>query len=365
MAYKSATIKNGQNFIGMNTSSSIKKRRPKPVIKYLLLGFYYVLIGFCGVGVWLKWDDVNYNKSVIDYSLHVYEEGFEAVSVSVPSPRSDRKESFLSKLARRTTPKPVLVTRPERNKRGQEAWQKYAATDVKVPEGNAKVVLVIDDLGIVKGATREMIDMDVPLTLSFLPYASGIAKQVDDAYSKGHDILVHIPMEPKGKADPGPHALLSSTSGRVQLENIDYNLSQFSNFIGVNNHMGSQFTEDAEAVDRLLGVIKDKGLLVLDSKTTPNSQLENRAREKGIPVTNRDVFLDNERDHDYILGQLTKLEHMAKSNGTALAIGHPYSQTISALKQWIPTLKEKGITIVPISQTVREKYSRAQLAAVQ
>lgn len=314
------------------------------------------------MALWIKWDHVNYQKSVREYASHIYEEGFDAVSVTAPLPRSDRKESFLSKLARRTTVSPVVVTQRERRAHNGDTWEKYAAVPVSVPVGNATVVLVIDDLGIVKKTTQEMIDMDAPLTLSFLPYASGIAAQVDDAYQKGHDILVHIPMEPKGDADPGPYALMSSDNERARKESIDYNLNQFSNYIGINNHMGSEFTEDDEAVEQLINVIGEKGLMVLDSKTTPNSKLEDTAREHKIPVTNRDVFLDNIREEEYILSQLAELERIAKARGNALAIGHPYPQTVSALKEWIPTLADKGITIVPISQTLRQVDNAIQLA---
>lgn len=344
----------------MNQEKIPQIRRRRPIVRYLMMSFYIMFIGFCSVGIWLKWDAIN--RANNQYTTHQYEEGFDAVAVTVPLPRADIKESFLSRLARRTTPKPALVIQKERDQSADDAWQKYAARAVVVPAGNAKVILVIDDLGIVKKTTKQMIDMDAPLTLSFLPYASEISTQVNEAYNKGHDILVHIPMEPKGKADPGPHALLSSTSSRVQMDSIHYNLGQFSNYVGINNHMGSQFTEDEVAVNRLLNVIKDRGLLVLDSKTTPQSKLEALAVQKDIPVTNRDVFLDNEQDLNYILGQLDELERVAKREGNALAIGHPYSQTVAALRLWIPTLAAKGITIIPISQTVREKYSNVRLA---
>tara|TARA_R110002096_G_scaffold416576_2_gene619215 strand:+ start:27282 stop:28415 length:1134 start_codon:yes stop_codon:yes gene_type:complete len=350
----------GQKITKMNQAKVPQIRSRRPIVRYLMMSFYIMFIGFCSVGIWLKWDAIN---RVNDrYTSHQYEEGFDAVAVTVPLPRPDRKESFLSRLARRTAPKPALVIQKDRDQSADDAWQKYAAHAVTVPAGNVKVILVIDDLGIVKKTTKQMIDMDAPLTLSFLPYASEISTQVNEAYQKGHDILVHIPMEPKGKADPGPHALLSSTSGRVQMDSIHYNLGQFSNYVGINNHMGSQFTEDEVAVNRLLDVVKDRGLLVLDSKTTSKSKLETLALQKNIPVTNRDVFLDNEQDLNYILGQLAELERVAKKQGSALAIGHPYTQTVAALKLWIPTLAAKGITIVPISQTVREKYSNVQLA---
>jgi uncharacterized protein len=74
------------------------------------------------------------------------------------------------------------------------------------------------------------------------------------------------------------------------------------------------------------------------------------------------VFLDNVRDVDAIMGQLEKLEKIAKSKGIAVAIGHPYRVTVSALEKWIPTLKDKGISIVPISQIIKEKYADTLLA---
>lgn len=345
----------------MHNSSLSRQGRMSPIFRYLVLCFYSLLIGFCGVALWLKWDHAKYQDSVREYTSHIYEEGFDAVAVTVPLPRSDRKESFLSKLARRTSPPPVIVTQQRRAGEGK-AWQKYASAPVLVPEGNATVTLVIDDLGIVKDMTRQIIDMEAPLTLAFLPYASGVSAQVEDAYKKGHDILVHIPMEPKGNADPGPFALMSSGSKRDRARNIDYNFGQFSNYIGINNHMGSAFSEDTEAVTQLMEVVGDKGLMVLDSKTTPNSQLEDIARSKTIPVTNRDVFLDNVREEKYILSQLAELERIAKSRGSALAIGHPYPQTVSALTEWIPTLAKKGITIVPISQSVNAQFLQTQLA---
>ena len=350
----------GQNFTKMNEAKVPQISQRRPIVRYLMMSFYIMFIGFCSVGIWLKWDAINRVND--HYASHQYEEGFDPVAVTVPFPRPDRKENFLTRLTKRTTPMPKLVIQEERDQGANDAWRKYAAHSVMVPEGNVTVILVIDDLGIVKNNTKQMINMDAPLTLSFLPYASEISSQVNEAYEKGHDILVHIPMEPKGNADPGPHALLSSTSSRVQMDSIYYNLGQFTNYIGINNHMGSQFTEDEVAINRLLNVIKDKGLLVLDSKTTSHSKLEELAVKKDIPATNRDVFLDNEQDLDYILGQLKTLERVAKKKGSALAIGHPYSQTIAALKLWIPTLAAKGITIIPISQRVREQYSNVRLA---
>ena len=349
----------------MSSSQQKEKTVMKTIIqwqKYILFSFYCLVIGFCAAGIWIKFNTENQSpETIYDYTSHIYEEGFDAVEVSVPMPRVEQKSSFLERLSRAARI-PQEQVKPARDETANQTWQKYATMPVLVPDHNAKIILVIDDLGIVKGVSKQLIDMNVPLTLSFLPYASDVKAQVNDAYDKGHDILVHIPMEPKGDADPGPHALFSSKNVKEQREDINYNLSQFSHYIGINNHMGSAFTENEEAVGRLLDVIKDKGLFVLDSKTTNKSKLESIAYQKNIPVINRDVFLDNVRDVDAIMGQLEKLEKIAKSKGIAVAIGHPYRVTVSALEKWIPTLKDKGISIVPISQIIKEKYADTLLA---
>lgn len=337
----------------MNTLEPIRPKHRKPLVKYTMVGFYFLFIGFCAVGIVVKWNELT-RKEQYRYAYH---EGTISTA-SLPN----EGPTFLERLAKRYTRKAPPVKLPERNDGANQHWQKFAAAPVAVPQGHDTVVIVIDDLGIVKDMTAEMIDMDVPMTLAFLPYAEDVSPQANRAYNKGHDILVHIPMEPKSKLDPGPNALRSSTSARVQMDSIQYNLSQFENYIGINNHMGSRFTEDAVSVNRLLDVIKDRELMVLDSKTTPNSVLENMADNQDIPVINRDVFLDNEEDEAYIMRQLGELERIAKRTGNAVAIGHPYPETVSALKKWLPTLAAKGITVVPISQKVREKYARTLLA---
>ncbi|MCC3859912.1 divergent polysaccharide deacetylase family protein [Pseudemcibacter aquimaris] len=340
----------------MDEIEPIKPKRRKPTLKYAMGAFYFLFIGFCAVGILLKWNELT-RKEQYRYAYH--EGTISTATLPYEGP------SFLERLTNRYTRKAPPIKLPERNDRAGQRWQKFAAAPVPVPAGHDTVVIVIDDLGIVKDMTAEMIDMDVPMTLAFLPYASDVSPQANRAYNKGHDILVHIPMEPKSRLDPGPNALLSSTPVNVQMDSIHYNLSQFENYIGINNHMGSRFTEDSSAVNRLLGVVKDSELLVLDSKTTPNSVLESLADQNEIPVINRDVFLDNTEDEQYIMGQLARLERIAKQTGNGVAIGHPYPETVAALKKWLPTLADKGITVVPISQKVREKYAATLLAKNQ
>jgi len=241
---------------------------------------------------------------------------------------------------------------------GQKLWQYNAAAQRPSLPGQAKITIVIDDLGLLKDRTRKFIEMNAPLTLSFLPYAPQLPQMTKLAQKNGHELMVHMPMEPKGNDDPGPYALRSGLSAEEQLFRLNYNLSRFDGYVGINNHMGSAFTEDTPAVQLLLDSIRGRGLLVLDSKTSNTSVLSRLASQKNIPNVSRDVFLDNVQDINYILRQLKNAETIARLHGQAIAIGHPYAQTIEALNLWLPTLKEKNIALVPLSQIVKDKYDR-------
>ncbi|MBI5286105.1 MAG: divergent polysaccharide deacetylase family protein, partial [Deltaproteobacteria bacterium] len=121
---------------------------------------------------------------------------------------------------------------------------------------------------------------------------------------------------------------------------------------GVNNHMGSRFTEDDRRMRVMLEVVKERGLYFLDSKTTSHSSAYRLARGMGIRAADRQVFLDNEQDVEYIKKQVERLIEVAKDKGSAIAIGHPHPATLSALKEMVPMLKEAGVEITPLSSLV-------------
>ncbi|VAW06625.1 hypothetical protein MNBD_ALPHA01-2130 [hydrothermal vent metagenome] len=244
----------------------------------------------------------------------------------------------------------------------EQAWKRNAVKVAGHVTGKAQISIVIDDLGVVRDKTRSIINLPGPLTLSFLPYAKNLKTVTALARDRGHELMIHLPMEPKSDKDPGPHALRIGVSDQQMLKDLYFNLSQFEGYVGLNNHMGSAFTENSAGLDLILTEVKKRGLLVLDSRTSRKSLLAKIASEKNIPNMTRDFFLDNQQNVEYILGQLTKLENMAQKKGGAIAIGHPYSETIEALSIWLPTLKDKGIVIVPLSHIIKRKYQKTLLA---
>ena len=117
--------------------------------------------------------------------------------------------------------------------------------------------------------------------------------------------------------------------------------------------MGSKLTEDYNRMKTVMETLKEKGLYFLDSKTSPKSKAEMAAKDSGIAYAHRHIFLDNQNDKAYILGQLSKVERLADKNGYAIAIGHPKTQTYAALKEWLPTVDKKGIKIIPLSVAIK------------
>ncbi|MBV1887509.1 MAG: divergent polysaccharide deacetylase family protein, partial [Parvibaculaceae bacterium] len=145
-------------------------------------------------------------------------------------------------------------------------------------------------------------------------------------------------------------------------DRVEWNLSQFGGFVGINNHMGSSLTENPGLMVRVMVHLRKKGYLFLDSLTSPKSVGARAAIATGVPYIERDVFLDNDRTIAAILAQLEKTERIAKKRGYAVAIGHPYAETMKALQFWTAKLDKRTFTLVPISQLVAAQNQSETLA---
>ena len=217
----------------------------------------------------------------------------------------------------------------------------------------ARVVVIIDDMGLDPRRNRMAMALPGPLTLSFLPYGKNLQRAAAEAKRRGHEVLVHMPMEPLDAAlDPGPEALRADMSkGLLQQALLD-NLGAFSGYVGINNHMGSRLTQDRRAMGWVMEILQARGLLFVDSRTIENSVAEDMAAQYNVDHATRDVFLDHVETPEAVAQSLRKLEDVAYRRGYAVAIGHPKDVTLNALRDWLPTLKEKDLTLVPVSAVV-------------
>lgn len=233
-------------------------------------------------------------------------------------------------------------------------------TEALLPKTQKYVAIVIDDMGISPQHTREIISIEAPLTSSFLTYGKDLDTFCEGAKRAGHEIIMHTPMEPKVEADLAPDTLKISMSDEEIRENFLNMLSKFEGFDlkGINNHMGSRFTESAAKLDVVMSVLKEKGLFFLDSKTSQYSQGFQVAQMEGVQYIERDVFLDNENDYEYVMEQLKETEEIAAKQGYAVAIGHAKSETYKALKDWVQTLEEKGLKLVHLSEMIEQQNKK-------
>ncbi len=251
------------------------------------------------------------------------------------------------------TAKPVVPAGAPRGANFYKADEpkKTAQKSIRSNSGRAKIGIVIDDVGMNLTQSRRAINsLPSEVTLAFLPYADKVRELSATARSKGHEAIVHIPMEAMSSdVNLGPMALRSSMNKEEFNREFNKIASSFDGYVGMNNHMGSKLTQDKQAMGVFMAELKRRNLFFLDSKTIHTSVASNVASTYGVPSAQRDVFLDHEESPAYVRKALAKLEDKALKNGTAIAIGHPKAVTLKELEAWIPTLEKKGIDLVPIS----------------
>jgi hypothetical protein len=239
---------------------------------------------------------------------------------------------------------------------GQPAWQRFAVP-VMAPGARPMIAVVLDDLGLNRAGTNRAIALPAPLTLAFMTYAEGLPRLAARARRAGHELMLHVPMAPRDSTfDPGPNVLRTELAPAELARRLDWGLSRFEGFVGVNNHMGSRFTASREGMAPVMVALRAHGLLFLDSVTSAASVGAAMARRAGVPYAVRDVFLDNEwRDRAAIERQFARLEAVARRRGSAIGIGHPHPATLDVLARWLPEARARGFAIVPVSAIVRHR----------
>ncbi len=259
-------------------------------------------------------------------------------------------------------PKKIIV------KQIEELWKNFSERPL-APKLKGKIVIIIDDMGIAQKLSYEALALPGPLTLSFLPYAQSLKKMTRKAQKNGHELMIHMPMEPVNpKLDVGAIALLDNMEEAEIRHALTQAFKSFDGYVGINNHMGSKVTQNTKIMNIVMETLSQKDLLFVDSKTINTSVAADVASRHGLNYAQRDVFLDHYETDEFVRQSLRRVEEVAHKKGYAIAIGHPKAITIKGLKEWIPTLKEKGFEIVPISAVVKNdriKNARMKEAEIQ
>lgn len=215
--------------------------------------------------------------------------------------------------------------------------------------GAPKISIVIDDLGRGLRNLEVLESFGVPLTYSVLPFETHTPQVVATLKRRGLEYICHLPMEAKGGADPGPGALVQGMSLDQLREATLRALAAVPGAIGVNNHMGSEMLSRQEPMAAVLEVLGQQGLYFLDSRTSADTVGYSLARHMGLKAAERQIFLDTVRDGVFIRTQFDALLATARKRGSAIAIAHPYRETLEILAAAIPSARAEGFEFVTAS----------------
>lgn len=214
----------------------------------------------------------------------------------------------------------------------------------------AKLAIIIDDIGYNAKQGRLLAEMPFPLTLAVLPFTPHGKELAEFGHQQGKEIMLHAPMSNEHHLALGPGGLTSGVTQDKLIQTLDNNLQDIPHVKGVNNHMGSQLTQDAVTMGWLMDYLDSHQLYFIDSRTTAKTQALNQAQAIGLPSRKRDVFLDNQTDSAHITRQLKLAIQYARERGSAVAIGHPYPATVRVLKNAKALAEEQGVALVLVSE---------------
>ena len=205
------------------------------------------------------------------------------------------------------------------------------------------VAIVIDDFGNHMKGTKEMLDMPVHFTAAVMPFMPSTKEDAEEAYRLGHDVIVHLPLEPmKGKKEwLGPGAITVDMSDEEIRTRTLQALADVPHAVGMNNHMGSKATADERVMRIILTVCKEKGKFFLDSRTTHKTVIPKIAKELGMTYLRNQLFLDDTYSEAHVSRQFGKMKELLEENDTVITIGHvgaPGKHTAAVLKRSIPTM---------------------------
>lgn len=245
-------------------------------------------------------------------------------------------------------PKQVSAAPPQKELR-QEALPRVRP---RKKHGTGSIVLIIDDLGFDGQPLDRLMSIDANVNCAILPNGTRSAEFAEKLQARGFEILVHLPMQPRGSEAPGRNAILTSMSDDEITRTTRENIEAIPHARGVNNHMGSLATTDRRVMTSVIRAIPD-GMYFIDSRTTGGSVAADVARELNVRTAARNVFLDDVASERAVRKQLEELAASAEKHGVAIGIGHPYPVTMRVLAEEVPQLRARGFRFIRASTVVR------------
>ena len=215
------------------------------------------------------------------------------------------------------------------------------------------LAIILDDMGYDRTAADAAFALQFPITLSVIPHLPLSTEVAEEAYRRGDQVLLHLPMEAEtGEKAEAIELRVGMKADQVERD-LDGMLETVPHAAGVNNHQGSRATADVKLMAELMPALRRRGLFFVDSRTTVATVAYDAAERAGVRSASRKVFLDDTTNRDAILSQIDLAARDATRDGFAIAIGHPHPATIAALVEAAPRLEASGVRLVFVSQVVQ------------
>ena len=252
------------------------------------------------------------------------------------------------------TPSPAPPPHPRASPSPRPTLSPSAAATPRGEPSVPRIAIVIDDLGNDVPAMERIARWPYDVcgaVLPVLPASSRTARQLEES---GKQVLLHLPMEPRNpRMRPGPGVVLRSQTEEQIAQTLESDLDSVPGAAGVSNHMGSAATADSRVMRAVARVLARRGLFFLDSRTTGATVAGEAAREERVPTVSRRVFLDDVATEVEVRKALDELIARARAEGFAVGLGHPYAATLAVLERELPTLSQRGVRLVRVSELTR------------
>ena len=222
------------------------------------------------------------------------------------------------------------------------------------------ISIIIDDLGYRRLDGLRALELPGPVAYAVLPHTPYGSRLADIAFKLDKEVLLHVPMESELDKALGPGALVNGMAQPEIQAVLDAGLASVPHVSGLNNHMGSSLTQQAQAMTWVMGWMRENGgLYFVDSMTSAQSVALRSASDAGVRAIGRDVFLDASTNADRIREQFQRLVKLARERGTGLAIGHPYPETLSVLRNVLLKPSYYGVRLVPVRELIARRNGAA------
>jgi len=218
----------------------------------------------------------------------------------------------------------------------------------------ARIALIIDDMGIQKDLSLSALQLPGAVTYSFLPFTAHTQALASLAHRQGKELMLHAPMQAIELEERERHELSADMGGGAFERLFIRQLQDIPHIAGVNNHKGSLLTQNYPVMSHIMQLIKTKygdTLFFVDSKTAPASVAQKAATDFGLASLGRDVFLDHDDPSQIVIRrQFRKLIALALRNGSALGIAHPRINTLAVLQDELHRIAAYDVQLVSVSE---------------